>query len=96
MTAELLILHMNIWRRKWQPTPVYLSGKSHGQRSPWGCERVELDFTAKQQQSLKQVSFLGKDRDCRHMNSLAIETLLCSSDCLSMVVFERAIFHYRT
>ena len=28
------------WRRKWQPTPVFLSGKSHGQRSlvgysPW-------------------------------------------------------------
>ena len=30
------------WRRKWQPTPVLLPGKSHGQRSlvgcsPWGC-----------------------------------------------------------
>ena len=30
------------WRRKWQPTPVFLPGKSHGQRSlvgysPWGC-----------------------------------------------------------
>ena len=29
------------WRRKWQPTPVFLSGKSQGQRnlvgySPWG------------------------------------------------------------
>ena len=29
------------WRRKWQPTPVYLPGESHGQRSllgysPWG------------------------------------------------------------
>ena len=29
------------WKRKWQPTPVFLSGKSHGQRSlagysPWG------------------------------------------------------------
>ena len=29
------------WRRKWQPTPVYLLGKSHEQRSlaghgPWG------------------------------------------------------------
>jgi len=29
-----------MWRRKWQPTPVFLSGKSHGQRSlagysPW-------------------------------------------------------------
>ena len=31
----------NCWRRKWQPTPVSLPGKSHGQRSlvgysPWG------------------------------------------------------------
>ena len=30
-----------IWRRKWQHTPVFLPGKSHGQRSvagysPWG------------------------------------------------------------
>ena len=33
------------WRSKWQPTPVYLLRKSHGQRSlagysPWGCKRV--------------------------------------------------------
>ena len=30
------------WRGKWQPTPLYLPGKFHGQRSlagysPWGC-----------------------------------------------------------
>ena len=25
------------WRRKWQPTPVILLGKSHGQRSLTGC-----------------------------------------------------------
>ena len=29
------------WRRKWQPTPVFLPGKSHGRKSlvgysPWG------------------------------------------------------------
>jgi len=24
------------WRRVWQPTPVFLPGKSHGQRSPEG------------------------------------------------------------
>ena len=24
------------WRRAWQPTPVFLPGKSHGQRSPAG------------------------------------------------------------
>ena len=33
------------WRRKWQPTPVLLPGKCHGQRSlagysPSGCKRV--------------------------------------------------------
>ena len=38
----------NFRRRQWQPTPVLLPGKSHGQRSPvgcspWGCE--ELDST---------------------------------------------------
>ena len=31
------------WRRKWQPTPGFLSGEFHGQRSlagysPWGCK----------------------------------------------------------
>jgi len=31
------------WRREWQPTPVFLPGESHGQRSlagysPWGLE----------------------------------------------------------
>ena len=36
------------WRRKWQPTPVFWPGESHGQRSlmgysPWGCK--ELDMT---------------------------------------------------
>ena len=36
------------WSRKWQPTPVCLSGESHGQRSlvvysAWGCK--ELDTT---------------------------------------------------
>ena len=34
------------WRRRWQPTPVLLPGKSHGRRSlvscsPWGCEESE-------------------------------------------------------
>jgi len=34
------------WRRKWQPTPVFLPGEPHGQRSmvgysPWGCKKVD-------------------------------------------------------
>ena len=36
------------WRRKWHPTPVFLPGESHGQRSleiysPWSHK--ELDMT---------------------------------------------------
>ena len=37
-----------MWRRQWQPTPVFLPGKSHGQRSPVGCSpwgHCESDMT---------------------------------------------------
>ena len=35
------------WRRKWQPTPIFLPGKSHGQRSPVATVHgvTELDTT---------------------------------------------------
>ena len=41
-------IHTPPWRRKWQPTPVFLPGEFHGQRSlvgysPWG--RKGLDTT---------------------------------------------------
>ena len=46
------------WRRKWQPTPVFLPGKSHGWKSlvdysPWGPK--ELDNTER----LQLFSFYG-------------------------------------
>ena len=49
---NITIFYLNYlfkWRRKWQPIPVLLPGKSHGQKSlvghgsPWGCK--ELDTT---------------------------------------------------
>ena len=48
------------WRRKWQPTPVVLSGESHGRRSlagysPWGHK--ESDTTE------------GTSRLCAHMHT---------------------------
>ena len=41
------------WRRKWQSTPVFLPGKSHGQRhlvgySPWGLKRAGDDLATEQ------------------------------------------------
>ena len=48
------------WRRAWQPTPVFLPNKSHGQRrlvaySPW--DHKESDTT----EQLKQVMSGWKD-----------------------------------
>ena len=50
------------WSRKWQPAPVSLPGKFHGQRSlaggsPWGC--TESDTTEHTHASYNQIS-------CKH------------------------------
>ena len=40
--------HFHAWRRKWQPTTVFLPGESQGQGSLVGCclwGRTELDTT---------------------------------------------------
>ena len=55
------------WRRKWQPTLIFLPGKSHEPRSlvgysPCGCKRAGQDLAAKQQQHrLKQYLQLPSD-----------------------------------
>ena len=41
-----------IWRRKWQSTPIFLPGKSHGQRSlagynPWGRKESDTSEVTK-------------------------------------------------
>ena len=50
------------WRRKWQPTPVFLPGKSHGQgslagHSAQGQERVRHDLATKQQHKPGRLEF---------------------------------------
>ena len=40
------------WKRKWQPTSVFLPGKFHGQRrlsgySPWGCKESDTTWWLK-------------------------------------------------
>ena len=53
------------WRRKWQPTPVILSGKSHGQRSlvgysPWGYKRAGHNLTTKTTAAKKNYTEVSK------------------------------------
>ena len=58
------------WRRKWQPTPVFLPGESHEQRnlvgySPWGCkksdktEQLSIQYCKKRKRLLELKSELG-------------------------------------
>ena len=46
--TSLSLFTFRHWRRKWQPTPVFLPGGSQGRRSLVGCRlwgRTELDTT---------------------------------------------------
>ena len=43
----LILSSLYSWRKKWQPTPVFLPGETHGQRSlagysPWGCRESDM------------------------------------------------------
>ena len=52
-TTSLTLFTFLHWRRKWQPTPVFLPGESQGQGSLVGCrlwDLTELDMTEVTQQ----------------------------------------------
>ena len=51
------------WRRKWQPTPVFLPGESQGRGSLMGCRlwgRTESDMTEASQQQQQQGYSISK------------------------------------
>ena len=53
------------WRRKWQPTLVFLPGESHGQLtlagySPWGLKTVGQDLTTKKQQLVQRCGVMER------------------------------------
>ena len=60
------------WRRKWQPTPVFLPGKSHGHRSlagysPWWCQRVKLNLGTKKLQQCEDTMRRHHRQTRKHM-----------------------------
>ena len=75
------------WRRKWQPTPVFLPGECHGLRSlagysPWGHR--ELDMTERLTFSLQWAPqpFMRWPQSCSTVPGPA-----GSQDCTACVVF---------
>ena len=52
------------WRRKWQPTPIFLPGESHGQRSlvgysPWGHKESDTTERTAHKSLLEYICFPG-------------------------------------
>ena len=58
--TSLSLFTLMHWRRKWQPTPVFLPGESQGRGSLVGCrlwDRTESDMTEVTQQQQQQCLF---------------------------------------
>ena len=73
-----------IWRRKWQPTPAFWPGESHGQRSlaghgPWG--RRESDMPEATKHTLCAYIFSAHETWERRLGAsdhcLALSILMC-------------------
>ena len=78
------------WRRKWQPTPVFLPGESQGQGSLVGCRlwgRTESDKTEATQQQQQQGNLLSLTLDyssSQFLNNLCFALL----DGCSLIIFQ--------
>ena len=59
------------WRRKWQPTPVFLSGKFHGQRSLAGSKRVRHNWATRRRKCWHATKF----------STLSLDEQTVQSDC---------------
>ena len=81
----------NLWRRKWQPTPVFSPGKSHRQRSlaaysPWGCKRARHDKKNKlDSEECKRVKQLCYPYTCDFQLCCLITVLDNASDSILQV-----------
>ena len=89
------------WRRTWQPTPVFLPGKSRGQRSlagysPWGCKESNM---TEQLSTCIITYFVHLPMTCsfpytQHVNSTRVGSIyalillyvFCLAQCLSRVI----------
>ena len=60
------------WRRAWQPTPVFLPGKSHGQRSLTGCS----PWGHKESDTTKQLKLFKDSERTDTISALKLFTVL--------------------
>ena len=80
------------WRRKWQPTPLFLPGQSHGQRSlagystGVGYKRVGYNFVAEQKQKdYLKLRYLRQSSNKQKLKEKEIKEILLYTTCKSLV-----------
>ena len=66
--TSLSLLTFTHWRRKWQPTPVFLPGESQGQGTlvgccPWGHTESDTTEATQQQQQQQGIKRQGKEEN---------------------------------
>ena len=100
MKSPLCMVGKIPWRRKWQPTPVFLPGESRGQRSlrgysPWGCKKSDTT----EQLILfyfyfVQITFVPHSSPTAgvQFNGFYCTVLLCSQSCATIITNSRT-FH---
>ena len=82
LLREDLFIYLLLWRRKWQPTPVLLPGKSHGWRSLVGCSpwgRWGLDTTERlhfSQNRNNSKEFIDKGRSAEIRTEIKLEVIM--------------------
>ena len=91
-------------RRAWQPTPVFLPGKSHGQRSlagysPWGCK--ESDMTEATWQACTPTYSFGlclwsRTASCIGINSIPVGLCTSTSIPWSFILNTQPGFYHMT
>ena len=77
------------WRRKWQPTPVFLPGESQGRGSLVGCRqwgRTESDTTEATQQ--QQHSITSHHFFSSHLLLCRLQTDFTFSDILTKITLD--------
>ena len=74
------------WRRKWQPTPVFLPGESQGRGSLVGCRlwgRTESDMTEVTQQQQQHTYMVQvNNQDPHRTYSPVLDLILGLNQCL--------------
>ena len=70
--SSVLAWRIQCWRRKWQPTPVFFPGESHGQSSLadyslWGCKESDSERSC-------SPSLLSNSMLVKHVSEIKMST----------------------